>query len=96
MTHVRPFSLTDQAINSQKIQKYDGGILPCDGEGTGNKKGVGKKNSEPRGRKNLLINLNYFDPNRWIRIQGFVFPEAESVLPWEPALGKEFDILLHR
>ena len=50
MAHVRPFSLTDQAINSQKIKKNDGGILPCDAEGTGNKEGVGKKNREPRGR----------------------------------------------
>ena len=63
MTHVRPFSLTDQAINSQKIKKNDGGILPCDGEGTGNKKGVGKKTVSPGAEKNLLINLNYFDPN---------------------------------
>lgn len=50
----------------------------------------------PGAEKNLLINLNYFGPNRWIRIQAFVFPEAESVLPLEPALGKESDILLHR
>ena len=62
MTHVRPFSLTDQAINSEKIQKYDGGILPCDGEGTGNKEGVGKKNLELQGRKKSSHHSELFWP----------------------------------
>ena len=62
MTHVRPFSLTNQAINSEKIQKYDGGILPCDGKGTGNKEGVGKKNPKPWGRKKSSHQSELFLP----------------------------------
>ena len=35
-----------------------------------------KKTVSPGTEKNLRINLNYFGPNRWIRIQAFVFQEA--------------------